>query len=66
MPVIVLAILSPARQRALALADNKIAANAGWDRARLAIEIPELTGLLETEGLDAPSSDLKRLKSISF
>jgi DNA modification methylase len=52
VPVIVLAGLSPARQRALAIADNKIAENAGWDRERLAIEIPELTGLLETEGLD--------------
>jgi ParB-like chromosome segregation protein Spo0J len=52
VPVIVLAGLSPARLRALAIADNKIAENAGWDRERLAIEIPELTGLLETEGLD--------------
>ena len=52
MPVIVLAGLSPARRRALAIADNKIAENAGWDRERLAIEIPELAGLLETEGLD--------------
>jgi DNA modification methylase len=52
VPVIVLAGLSPARQRALAIADNKIAENAGWNRERLAIEIPELAGLLETEGLD--------------
>jgi ParB-like nuclease domain len=52
VPVIVLAGLSPARQRALAIADNKIAENAGWDRERLAIEIPELSGLLEMEGLD--------------
>jgi DNA modification methylase len=52
VPVIVLAGLSPARQRALLIADNKIAENAGWDRERLAIEIPELAGLLETEGLD--------------
>lgn len=52
VPVIVMAGLSPARQRALAIADNKIAANAGWNRERLAIEIPELTGLLEAEGLD--------------
>jgi DNA modification methylase len=52
VPVIVLAGLSPARQRALAIADNKIAENAGWHRERLAIEIPELTGLLEAEGLD--------------
>ena len=52
VPVIVLAGLSPARQRALAIADNKIAQNSGWNRERLAIEIPELTGLLEAEGLD--------------
>ena len=52
VPVIVLAGLPPARRRALAIADNKIAENAGWDRERLAIEIPELAGLLETEGLD--------------
>jgi DNA modification methylase len=52
VPVIVLAGLSPARQRALAIADNKIAENAGWDRERLAIEIPELAALLETDGLD--------------
>ena len=52
VPVIVLAGLSPARRRALAIADNKIADNALWNRERLAIEIPELAGLLETEGLD--------------
>jgi DNA modification methylase len=52
VPVIVLAGLSPAKQRALAIADNKIAENAGWDRERLAIEVPDLAGLLETEGLD--------------
>jgi DNA modification methylase len=52
VPVIVLAGLSPARLRALAIADNKLAENAGWDRERLAIEIPELADLLETEGLD--------------
>jgi DNA modification methylase len=52
VPVIVLAGLSSARQRALAIADNKIAENAGWGRERLAIEIPELAALLEAEGLD--------------
>jgi DNA modification methylase len=52
VPAIVLAGLSPARQRALAIADNKIAENAGWNRERLAIEIPELAELLEPEGLD--------------
>ena len=52
VPVIVVADLSPAKRRALAIADNKIAANAGWDRELLAIEIPELTDLLSAEGLD--------------
>jgi DNA modification methylase len=52
VPVIMVAGLSRAKRRALAIADNKIAENAGWDRERLAIEIPELTDLLSAEGLD--------------
>jgi DNA modification methylase len=52
VPAIVLAGLSPAKRRAYAIADNKIAENAGWDRERLAIEISELTDLLIEEGLD--------------
>ena len=44
--------LSEAKKRALLLADNKIAENAGWDRERLAIELPELTELLIDEDLD--------------
>ena len=51
-PVIVVPGLSPAKRRALAIADNRIAEGAGWDRRRLAIEIPELTELLNLEGLD--------------
>jgi DNA modification methylase len=52
VPVIVAAGLSRAKRRALAIADNKIAENAGWDRERLALEIPELTDLLGADGLD--------------
>jgi DNA modification methylase len=52
VPVVVVAGLSPAKRRALAIADNKIAENAGWNRERLAIEIPELADLLSAEGLD--------------
>ena len=52
VPVIVLEGLSEAKKRALLLADNKIAENAGWDRKRLAIELPELAELLIEEGLD--------------
>ena len=52
VPVIVLGGLSEAKKRALLLADNKITANAGWDRKRLSIELPELAELLIEEGLD--------------
>lgn len=52
VPVVVIAGLSPARRRALAIADNRIAQSAGWNRDRLAIEIPELADLLSAEGLD--------------
>ena len=52
VPVIVVAGLSAARRRALGIADNQIAANATWDRKRLALEIPELTDELNVEGLD--------------
>jgi ParB-like chromosome segregation protein Spo0J len=52
VPTITLRHLTDAQKRALMLADNKIAGNAGWDRERLAIEIPELIKVLEVEGLD--------------
>ena len=52
IPAIRLRGLSEAKKRALLLADNKIAENAGWDRERLAIELPELTELLIAESLD--------------
>jgi DNA modification methylase len=52
VPVIVLEGLSEAKKRALLLADNKITENAGWDRKRLHIELPELAELLVEEGLD--------------
>ena len=46
VPVVELHGLTEAKKRALALADNKLADKAGWDRERLAIELPELTDLL--------------------
>ena len=52
VPVRVIAGLSPTKQRALAIADNKIAQNSKWNRDRLAIEIPELADSLTAEGLD--------------
>lgn len=51
-PVIVKAGLSETQKRALALADNKIAANAGWDREILAAELGELATLLPEINLD--------------
>jgi len=42
VPVIVLAPLSEAQRRALVIADNRIAENAGWDRAMLAAELAAL------------------------
>jgi hypothetical protein len=41
-----------AKKRALALADNKIAEGAGWDRERLSIELPALADLLIEDNLD--------------
>ena len=52
VPVIFLEGLSDARKRALVVADNKITENAGWDRERLAIELPELAEILIGEDLD--------------
>jgi DNA modification methylase len=52
VPVIEVKGLSEAKRRALALADNKIAENAGWDRELLAAELPELAELLVVDGLD--------------
>ena len=52
VPVIRVEGLSKAKRRALALADNKIAQNAGWDRELLARELPELAELLIVENLD--------------
>lgn len=45
VPVIVLSHLDEAELRALALADNRIAQNAGWDEEILGIEFAELDAL---------------------
>lgn len=52
VPAVRASHLNDVEARALALAENRIAQNAGWDRAKLAIEIPELTPLLSAQGLD--------------
>ncbi len=42
VPVVVLEHLSPTQRRALVIADNRIAENAGWDDAMLRIELTTL------------------------
>jgi DNA modification methylase len=51
IPAIRVQDLSQTKRRALALADNKIAENAGWNRELLAAELPELAELLIEDGL---------------
>jgi ParB-like chromosome segregation protein Spo0J len=45
VPCIELAGLSDTQRRALVLADNKLALNAGWDDSLLALELADLCGL---------------------
>lgn len=52
VPVIVISGLSDAKKRALALADNKIALNSGWDRELLAAELSQLGAALAADHLD--------------
>ena len=51
VPAIRLSNLSGAQKRAYVLADNQLAARAGWDRDLLAIELGELSVLLPEQGL---------------
>jgi DNA modification methylase len=56
VPVIVAAGWSEAQRRAYVIADNKLALNAGWDDAALALELGELQGLgfnLDLTGFDS-------------
>ncbi len=48
VPVVVLDHLTPTQRRALVIADNRIAENAGWDEAMLRIELESL----QIEGFD--------------
>ena len=45
VPVVVLDHLTPTQRRALVIADNRIAENAGWDRDLLAAELSDLREL---------------------
>jgi ParB-like chromosome segregation protein Spo0J len=48
IPVIELSHLSPTQKKALIIADNKLALNAGWDNDMLALEVEDL----KLEGFD--------------
>src|SRR5215208_1212073 len=52
VPAVIVAGLSDAKKRALALADNKIAQNAGWDREQLTSELADLPELLLLDDLE--------------
>lgn len=63
VPVIRLSHMTPEERRAYALADNKLAANAGWDPDILRIELAELSALeldfeLEITGFSTTEIDL--------
>ncbi len=61
VPVLCIGDLSPAERKAYALADNKIALNAGWDRDLLALELQELVEVdfaVELTGFSLAEIDL--------
>ena len=62
VPVVVLDHLSPTQRRALVIADNRIAENAGWDDAMLRIELEALQ--LEGFDLDITGFDADALAEI--
>ncbi|SEB56708.1 DNA modification methylase [Nitratireductor aquibiodomus] len=60
VPTIKVSGLSDVEKRQLLLADNKIAANAGWDRERLAVELSEILvegGDIELTGFEVAEVD---------
>ena len=62
VPVIELAHLTEAQKRAYILADNRLAAQAGWDDALLALELGDLATLgVELTDLGFESAELDRL-----
>jgi hypothetical protein len=66
VPVIVISGLNEAEKRALALGDNKIAANASWDRGVLASELGELCKVLPEYDLNIEITgfDLAEINSL--
>ena len=61
VPVIVLAHLTPAQRRAYILADNKLAANAGWNKDLLRAELLELLPDMDLALLGFSTADLQDL-----
>lgn len=69
VPVVQVKHLTPARKRALVLADNRLAELAGWDRKLLKIELAELSALdldfeIEVTGFDTVEIDRLQLLGI--
>jgi len=58
IPTILLAYLSELQKRALMLADNKIALNAGWDMELLATELADLSAMALDFSLDATGFEI--------
>jgi DNA modification methylase len=63
VPTVCIDHLTPAQLRAYAIADNKLAENAGWDRNLLALELEYIVKLdidfdLSTTGFEAPEIDI--------
>jgi DNA modification methylase len=56
IPVVQVFGLSEAQKRAFLIADNRIGLDAGWNREKLAQQIPELTVLFEEAGLTLEDS----------
>jgi hypothetical protein len=52
VPILRFSHLTEAEKRAYAIADNRIAEQAGWDRQMLSVELGELIDLLPAEGRD--------------
>ena len=52
VPILRVDNLTEAEKRAYAIADNRIAEQAGWDRQLLSVELGELIDLLPIKGLD--------------
>ena len=62
VPVIVLAHLTPTQRRALMIADNQIATNAGWNEEMLAMELAALKDeAFDLELLGFDEADIDRL-----